>query len=98
MLPLAPAEMGRALAARLRSLRLAKGWTRHTLAMRAGITAASLKRFENFGKASLELVLKTAHALARLEDFNKLLEPPAAQSLAELEKREALPARKRGSI
>lgn len=98
LLPFGPAEMGRALAERLRGLRLAKGWTRQTMAKRAGISVASLKRFENSGKASLELVLKAAHCLARLEDFAKLLEPPAAQSLAELEEREASPARKRGSI
>jgi transcriptional regulator with XRE-family HTH domain len=68
-----PAEMGRLLADRARGLRLLKGWTRNTLAQRAGVTAASLKRFEATGKASLELVLKVAYALARLDEFGKLL-------------------------
>ena len=93
-----PAEMGKLLAERAKVLRLLKGWTRETLAKRAGVTAASLKRFETSGKASLELVLKVAHALARMEEFGKLFQPPPAQSIEELEQRAATPARKRGRI
>jgi transcriptional regulator with XRE-family HTH domain len=93
-----PAEMGKLLADRARALRLLKGWTRNTLAQRAGVTAASLKRFEATGKASLELVLKVAHALARLDEFSNLLQPPAVQSIEELEHRSTIPARKRGRI
>ncbi len=91
-------EQGKTLAERLRALRLIKGWTRETLAKRSGVSTASLKRFENAGKASLDLVLKAAHALARLDEFDKLFQPPAALSLAELEERAAKPARKRGRI
>lgn len=98
LIPLGPVEMGKSLAERMRALRLLKGWTRETLAKRSGISTASLKRFENAGLASLELVLKAAHSLARLEEFNKLFEPPAARSLAELERRAAAPARKRGRV
>ena len=93
-----PAEMGKSLADRAKALRLLKGWTRNTLAQRAGVTSASLKRFETTGKASLELVLKVAHALARLNEFGNLLQPPAAQSIEELERRAARPVRKRGRI
>ena len=93
-----PAELGKSLADRARELRLLKGWTRETLARRAGVSAASLKRFETTGKASLELVLKVAHALARLAEFNKLLQPPPAQSIEELEERTAKAGRKRGRI
>jgi transcriptional regulator with XRE-family HTH domain len=93
-----PAEMGKSLADRAKALRLLKGWTRDTLARRAGVTAASLKRFETTGKASLELALKVAHALARLDEFGQLLQPPAAQSIAELEQRAAKPLPKRGRI
>lgn len=93
-----PTETAAALAERLRTLRLAKGWTRETLASRSGVTMASLKRFENTGKASLELLLKTAHALARLDEFDDLLKPPAARSLAELEERAAKPPRQRGRV
>jgi HTH-type transcriptional regulator / antitoxin HipB len=93
-----PAEMGKALAERAKILRLLKGWTRNTLAKRAGVTAASLKRFETTGRASLELVLAVAHALARLEEFNEPFQPPLAQSIEELERRAAKPIPKRGRI
>ena len=95
---LGPSEMGKSLADRVRALRLLKGWTRETLARRAGVSTASLARFERTGKASLELVLKVSHALARLEEFSRLLQPPAAQSIEELEARAGRPARKRGRI
>jgi len=93
-----PGEMGVLLASRVKVLRLLKGWTRETMAKRAGVTAASLKRFEVSGKASLELVLKVGHALARLEEFGTLFQPPVAQSIEELEQRTANPTRKRGRI
>ena len=95
---LGPTETAKALAERLRALRLLKGWTRETLANRSGISAASLKRFENAGKASLELVLKVAHAMSRLDELDKLFRSPAPRSLAELELRAAKPARRRGRI
>lgn len=93
-----PAETALALAERLRALRLLKSWTRETLATRSGVSTASLKRFENTGKASLALLLKTTHALARLDEFQNLLKPPAARSMAELEERASRPARRRGRI
>jgi transcriptional regulator with XRE-family HTH domain len=93
---LSPAEMGRSLADRAKALRLSKGWTRETLATRAGVSPASLKRFESTGMASLELVLKVATALSRLEEFSKLFQPPPAQSIEQLERRSAGPGRKRG--
>jgi transcriptional regulator with XRE-family HTH domain len=91
-----PTETARALAQQTKSLRLLKGWTRATLAERAGVSPSSLKRFEQTGKASVELVLKVAHALGRLDEFDKLFQPPPARSLAELEQRAAKPALKRG--
>jgi HTH-type transcriptional regulator/antitoxin HipB len=87
-----------AVALQAKALRLLKGWTRATMAQRAGVTASSLKRFEQTGKASVELVLKVAHALGRLDEFGKLLQPPSVQSMAELEQRAAKPAPKRGRI
>ncbi len=95
---LGSAGMGKSLADRARALRLLKGWTRETLAKRAGVSAASLTRFETTGRASLGLVLKLAHALSRLDEFGKLLQPPVAQSIEELERRSAEPIRKRGRI
>jgi transcriptional regulator with XRE-family HTH domain len=93
-----PSDMAASLAARVKALRLLREWTQTTLADRAGVTAASYRRFETTGKASLELVLKVAHALARLEEFDQLLQPPPARSIEELQQRSAQPTRKRGSI
>ena len=93
-----PAEAGRTLAQRTKALRLMKGWKRDTLAGRAGVSVSSLKRFETTGRGSLDLVLKVALALGRLAEFGKLLEPPPAESMAELERLAARPVRKRGRI
>lgn len=93
-----PFDMAKALAGRAKALRLLRGWTQATLAGRAGVTAASYRRFETTGKASLELVLKVAQALARLEEFDQLFQPPPARSIEELERRTAQPTRKRGRI
>lgn len=95
---LTPNEHAKALADRARTLRLLKGWTRATLAERAGVSPASLKRFENTGQASLKLVLEVAHALNRLDEFDHLFQPPPAQSIEELEQRATKPTRKRGRM
>lgn len=92
-----PADVARVLADRSKALRLARGWTQATLAYRAGVTTASYRRFEITGKASLELALKVAHALGRLDEFADLLTPPPASSIDELAARSgSKPKRKRG--
>jgi len=93
-----PSEMAEVLAGRARGLRLLKGWRQRTLAERAGVSTASLRRFETTGKASLELLLKVAYALARLDEFDQLLQPPPARSIEELEERGNAPERKRGRM
>ena len=93
-----PEQASRKLAARAKALRLARGWKRSTLAERSGVSLASLRRFEESGKVSLQNLLEIAFALNRLDDFDSLLQPPRAASLAELEVAEKQPARKRGRI
>ena len=95
---LTPSEVAQTLGERVKALRLLRGWKRQTLADRAGVSASSLLRFEVTGKASLELVLKTAHALGKINDFGEILEPPPARSIAELEQRAVRSTRKRGRI
>ncbi len=90
--------MAKQLAERVKTLRLGKNLTRKTFAARAGVNVASLIRFENMGKASLELVLKVAYALNRLDEFDKLLQPPPARSIDELESRSTKPTPKRGRL
>jgi len=57
---LTPNETAKVMADRAKALRLLKEWKRETLVARAGVSPALLKRFENTGKASLQLVLKSA--------------------------------------
>lgn len=91
-----PAETGRELGARVRALRLAQDLTRETLADRAGVSPSSLKRFETTGAASLDLVLRIAFSLGRMEDFQGVLQPAEATTLDELRARSARPPRQRG--
>jgi len=93
-----PADVARALAQRAKAVRLMQGWTQASLARRAGVTVASYRRFEATGKSSLELLLKVAHALGRLDEFASLLAPPPASSIEELAARTtpSIPKRKRG--
>ena len=93
-----PFEAGQSLAERAKALRLQRAWTRATLARRAGVSEASLKRFETTGAASLELVLRVAFAMGCLADFAKAFQVPEAATLAELEARYERPARKRGRL
>ena len=91
-----PDELARELAKRLKSLRLTQGFKRQTLADRAGVTVASLKRFETIGKGSLALLLKVSFALGRLDEFEDLLQPPPARSMADIERQSVKTLPKRG--
>ena len=93
-----PSEAAKALADRMKHLRLGQAWTRETLAERAGVSAASLKRFETTGEASLKLVLRVALVLGRLEEVTQLFQPPEAATMAELKARFDQPKRKRGRV
>ena len=94
---LTPNEMEKLLAERLRDLRLQAGYKRTTLALRAGVTVASLKRFETSGQISLKNLLRLAHAVGRLPEFSELFVPPQAISMAQLrgQAREKTPQRGR---
>jgi transcriptional regulator with XRE-family HTH domain len=93
-----PREAGQAMARRAKALRLRKAWTRATLSLRAGVSEASLKRFETTGAASLDLVLKVAFALGGLADFDLAFQAPEAATLAELQALQERPLRKRGRL
>ena len=92
-----PSEVASGLAARVRSLRLARNWKRDTLAARSGVSAASLKRFERTGQISLDALLRLCDALDRLSELDRILQPPAVRSMKELEQvaDERLPRRGR---
>ncbi len=76
---------------------VATGLKQTTLAFRSGVTLASLRRFEQTGDISLKHLMRICHALGRLDEFDSLLRPPPAATMAELEARVSRPKRKRGS-
>lgn len=58
--------------------------TQIELAERSGVSLGSLKRFEQTGKISFESLLRLAHILGRLEEFEVLFSPK--EDLSQLEK------------
>lgn len=94
---LTPTEAQRLVADRVREARVTLGLKQKTLAARAGVTLATLRRFEQKGEISLKYLMRICHALGRLDEFDNLLKPAAAASMAELESRIERRVRKRGS-
>lgn len=92
-----PASAQQMIAERVRAARVALGWKQSTLAARAGVALPTLRRFEQTGEVSLKRLLRICHALGRLGEFENILRPAVAATLAELEKRSIRPQRKRGS-
>jgi transcriptional regulator with XRE-family HTH domain len=92
-----PSEAQRALADRVRDARIGLSLKQTTLAARAGVTLATLRRFEQKGEIALKYLMRICHALGRVDEFDAILRPPAAATMAELESRVTRPARKRGS-
>lgn len=60
------------LKTRERSRRKELKLSQKELSTRSGVSYASIRRFENSGEISLSSLIKIAHALNCLEDFNNL--------------------------
>jgi len=71
-----PSEIALLLAQKTRVLRKDKGYSQKELAERCGVSLGSIKRFEQSGQISLESLLKIAHLLGKLNDFESILNPP----------------------
>ncbi len=67
-----PVDVMLELADRVKKTRKSKGYTQADLAERAAVSLGSLKRFEQTGEISLVSLLKIAHLLGTLEDFDQL--------------------------
>ncbi len=88
-----------AIAGNMRGQRLATGLTQQGLAKRAGVSLATLRKFEQKGVISLESLLKLAMVLDALEDVVRATEPQALaySSIDEvLEAERKKPPRKKG--
>lgn len=90
-----PAEMALALARRLRDERLRLDWKQETLAERSGVSLPTIRRYERTGRTSVANLLRLCHALGRLDEFDALLRPPPAASIADLKAREKAAAARR---
>ena len=82
-----PSDISLELASRVRQQRLGLGWSQAELAQRAGVALSTLKLFEHTGQISLARLVMLAGALRALDGFERLLAPPRAASLAEIEGR-----------
>jgi transcriptional regulator with XRE-family HTH domain len=63
MLPIelqTPLDIRRALARRVKALRLGRGWTQQEVAERAGLALPTCRIFERSGRISLDRLLKLA--------------------------------------
>ena len=67
-----PTEIMTDLAHRIKSKRLELNLTQEGICSRSGVSLGSLKRFESTGQISLESLLKLAHAVGALADFDTL--------------------------
>ncbi|MEM7658712.1 MAG: helix-turn-helix transcriptional regulator [Bacteroidota bacterium] len=67
-----PSDILEETAQKARSIRKRKGWSQAELAERSGVSLGSLKRFEQRGHISFLSLLKLAHVLGRLSDFEPL--------------------------
>lgn len=84
------AEIGAAI----RAQRLHQGWTQTEAAARAGMGLRTWRRLETHGQATLEALVNAAVALRCEEGLEKLFPTPAAGSMDELLKRQAVVAPK----
>jgi transcriptional regulator with XRE-family HTH domain len=70
-----PVEIMEDLALRIKSKRLELNLTQEGISSRSGVSLGSLKRFESTGQISLESLLKIAHAVNSLSEFETLFTP-----------------------
>ena len=62
------------IATKVRKLRKQVGYSQAELALRSGVSLGSIKRFERTGQISFGSLVKVAHLLDRLSDFDAVFE------------------------
>jgi transcriptional regulator with XRE-family HTH domain len=92
-----PRQITELMGQKIQKLRVHKNWTQKTLSERSGVSLGTLRRFEQSGDISLNSLMMLVGALGMLDEFLKILEPPLARSIRELERMEKVKTRKRGS-
>ena len=79
-----PSQILQDIGLRAKSARLRDNLSRKTLADKAGVSEASLKRFETTGQISLSSLVQLLTALDRLADLDELLAEKTPLSVREL--------------
>jgi transcriptional regulator with XRE-family HTH domain len=79
-----PSDFLEDLAIKHKFLRKQTGLSQSELAKRSGVSLGSIKRFELSGQISLESILKLAHVLNRINDFEQIFKP--TENLKEIDK------------
>ena len=92
-----PIEVMKDVALRVKTKRLALNLTQEGIALRSGVSLGSLKRFESTGQISLESLLKLAHAVNALEDFDELFQTNKAP-VSLFHEKQTNKARQRGKL
>lgn len=87
-----PRHITEGIGLRLKERRLARNWSRETLAARSGVAASAIKRLENEGTGQLMELVKLAITLGSADEFATLFPPAEPKTLAEM----MAPERKRG--
>ena len=77
-------QIAESLAKRVQKRRKERHFTQAELAMRAGVSFASYKRFEQKHEISFDSLIKIAIALGMEKDFDKLFSTPVFSSIEEL--------------
>jgi len=80
-----PAQVLQDIGARAKSARLRENMSRKTLADKAGVAEASLKRFETTGHISLSSLVQLLISLDRLSELDELLAEKTPLSIRELD-------------
>lgn len=79
-----PKEIAKEIAGREREKRKKRKLTQAELSARAGVSLASLKRFEQSGEISFVSLLKIAGVLDETEEFEKLFSSKGYNSIQEV--------------
>jgi len=79
------AEILQDIGARAKSARLRENMSRKTLAEKAGVAEASLKRFETTGHISFSSLVQLLTSLDRLSELDELLAERTPLSIRELD-------------
>ncbi|MCR5798723.1 MAG: helix-turn-helix domain-containing protein [Lachnospiraceae bacterium] len=79
-----PSDVSKRLSERLKNIRKRKKITQKQLAARSNVSYATLRKFEDTGKISLESFIKLAMELGVINELNGLFTQPVYTSIEEV--------------